>query len=435
MPKFILSLILVFMTFTSWSQEDDKQHKLELRKAQIQEEIRENERLLQETKKKEKSVTSLIEIQKKKIKLKEKLINTTVKQTKLLGNDLYLNQLKINKLRRELVVLKEDYAEMIVKSYKSRSEQSRAMFLLSSKDFLQAYKRAQYMKQYASFRRVQGQEIKNKTMQLNQFCNVLSVQKSVKQKLLEENEKERSELQKEKQEQEILVNSIKKDKKKLLADIKKKQKESRQIERQIDKLIREAIAEANRKAREAELAKNKAEIAKKTAEAKAAGKKYEAPVIKKPEPTSSNKFVLSTAGQALSNNFKANRGRLPWPVDKGIVYSAYGEHAHPVIKTLVVHNSGVEIETEEGSNARAVFSGEVMKVQLMSNVKVVYIKHGDFITVYQNLSKVYVGLGDKVNAKQSIGQIHKNSSEKTILKFLIYQNATILNPQIWINNM
>ena len=137
----------------------------------------------------------------------------------------------------------------------------------------------------------------------------------------------------------------------------------------------------------------------------------------------------------MSNNFKANRGRLPWPVDKGIVYSEYGQHAHPVIKTLVVHNSGVEIETESGSSARAVFSGEVMKVQLMSNVKVVYIKHGDFITVYQNLSKVYVGLGDKVAAKQSIGQIHRNASEKTILKFLIYQNATILNPQVWINNM
>ncbi len=426
---------MILMTFQGFAQEDQQQ-KLEQRKAQIQEEIRENERLLQATKKKEKSVKSLIEIQKTKINLKERLINTTEKQTKLLSNDMYVNQIQINHLKKELELLKEDYAEMIVKSYKSRSEQSRAMFLLSSENFLQAYKRAQYMKQYTSYRKMQGEEIKDKSAQLALFNDKLGVQKTAKQKLIEENEKERIALQIEKQEQEKLINSLKKDKKKIISEINKKQKESRSIERQIDKLIREAIAEANRKAREAEIARNKAEIARKTAEAKAAGKKYEAPVVKIPVVVASpTKFVLSTEGQALSNNFKANRGRLPWPVDKGIVYSAYGQHAHPVIKTLVVHNSGVEIETESGSSARAVFSGEVMKVQLMSNVKVVYIKHGDFITVYQNLSKVYVALGDKVAAKQSIGQIHKNASEKTILKFLIYQNATILNPQVWINNM
>ena len=147
MPKFLLSLIFLCMTSLMWSQET-QQEKLEKRKAQIQQEIRENEKLLQTVKKKEKSAVSVVIVQSNKIKLKEKLINTTERQAKLLSNDIYINQLQINKLNRELVVLKEDYAEMIVKSYKSRSEQSRAMFILSSNSFLQAYKRAQYMKQY-----------------------------------------------------------------------------------------------------------------------------------------------------------------------------------------------------------------------------------------------------------------------------------------------
>ena len=147
-----------------------------------------------------------------------------------------------------MVILKEDYAKMIVKSYKSRSEQSRAMFLLSSETFLQAYKRAQYMKQYTGYRKMQGEEIKSKTDQLLGFNEKLNIQKIAKKKLLAENNKEKLSLEKEKKEQLKLVNSIKKDKKKITSDIKKKQTESRAIDRQIDRLIREAIAEANRKA-------------------------------------------------------------------------------------------------------------------------------------------------------------------------------------------
>ena len=146
------------MTSLSWGQ-TSQQEKLEERKAQIQKEIRENEKLLQSVKKKEKSALNVVIIQSTKIKLKETLINTTEKQTKLLSNDMYINQVQINKLKKELGILKEDYAKMIVKSYKSRSSESRAMFILSSENFLQAYKRAQYMKQYTSYRKAQGEEI------------------------------------------------------------------------------------------------------------------------------------------------------------------------------------------------------------------------------------------------------------------------------------
>ena len=158
MPKFLLSLVLICATTFVWAQ-DSQQEKLEQRKAQIQQEIRDNEKMLQSVRKKEKSAVNEYLIQANKIKLKEKLINTTAKQEKILSNDMYINQVQVNKLKKELAVLKEDYAKMIVKSYKSRSEQSRFMFVLSSTSFLQAYKRIQYMKQYAGYRKRQAEEI------------------------------------------------------------------------------------------------------------------------------------------------------------------------------------------------------------------------------------------------------------------------------------
>jgi len=428
------------MTSFMWSQET-QQEKLEQRKAQIQQEIRENEKLLQSVKKKEKTAVNVIVIQSNKIKLKEKLINTTEKQAKLLSNDMYINQLQINKLKRELVVLKEDYAKMIVKSYKSRSEESRAMFILSSENFLQAYKRAQYMKQYTSYRKIQGEEIKVKSKDLVQYNDKLDVQKTAKKKLIAENEKERLALEKEKQEQQKLVNSIKKDKNKIAADIKKKQQEARSIDKQINRLIREAIAESNRraaleKAKAKALANANLKAESKTttkAETKAESKKIEREAAA--VPVSSTKIELTPEAKIVADNFRANRGRLPFPVERGFISLGYGDQAHPVYKSLMIHNSGVEITTDQGANARAVFDGVVSSVIVLSPVnKAVMIQHGDFFTVYQNLSSVSVSKGEHVNRKQNIGKVRTNGETgKTIIKFLILQNTTYNNPASWLS--
>ncbi|WP_244289520.1 murein hydrolase activator EnvC family protein [Flavobacterium tiangeerense] len=403
------------MTSILWSQES-QQEKLEQRKAQIQKEIKENEKLLQTVKKKEKSAVNVVVIQSTKIKLKEKLINTTEKQTKLLKNDMYINQVQINKLKKELEILKEDYAKMIVKSYKSRSSESRAMFLLSSENFLQAYKRAQYMKQYTGYRKMQGEEIKTKTDKLADYNQKLDIQKTAKQKLIAENEKERLSLEKEKQEQLKLVNSIKKDKNKIAQEIKKRQQEYRTIDRQINRLIREAIAEANRKAA---LEKAKANPS--------------APVSK--AAVSSSKIELTPEAKIIADNFRSNRGRLPYPVEKGFISLGYGNQTHPMFNTITVHNSGVEITTDKAANARAVFGGEVTSVIVISPVnKAVMIQHGDYFTVYQNLSSVSVSKGDKVSIKQSIGRVRTNGETgKTIIKFLILQNTTYNNPEGWLS--
>jgi septal ring factor EnvC (AmiA/AmiB activator) len=403
-----------------WSQ-PPTQEELEERKAKIQLEIQEKEQLLQSVKSKEKSVVTQLMLQKEKIGLKEKLIKTTEKQTKLLGNDIYVNQIKINQLNLDLEQLRKDYAAMIMKSYKSRSEQSRAMFLLSSENFLQAYKRAQYMKQYASYRKMQGQEIAGKTKQLVGYTNKIVVQKTEKEKLITENENEKKELVKEKQEQEKIARQIQKDKGKITAEIKKKQQEARKIDAQIQKLIRETIAAAN----------------KKTAAAKAKANPKATTAASTKAVESSTKIVLTSEGQLVANNFRANKGKLPWPVEKGAVSLPYGDQPHPIYKTLTVHNSGVEITTENGALARAVFGGEVTKVIKLSPLNIaVFVQHGDYFTVYQNLSSVSVSVGDKVSTKQTLGKIRTNGDTgKTIVKFLILQNTTYNNPASWLFNM
>jgi septal ring factor EnvC (AmiA/AmiB activator) len=428
MSKFLVSLLFICMTSVLWSQ-SSQQEKLEQRKAEIQREIRDNEKLLQSVKSKEKSAMNVFMIQKNKIRLKEILINTTEKQAKYLANDMYINQMKINKLNKELVVLKEDYAKMIVKSYKSRSEQSRAMFILSSDNFLQAYKRAQYLKQYTSFRKNQGEEIKSKSVDLVNYNNKLNAQKIAKQKLIAENEKEKIGLVKEKQEQEKLVNSIKKDKNRIVSDIRKKQRESKTIDKQIDRLIREAIAEANRKAA---LEKAKARALAKNANA--SPKEVAAAVAK--EPVSSSRIELTPEAKLIADNFRANRGSLPWPVEKGFISLGYGDQAHPIYNTLVIHNSGVEITTNEGASARAVFGGEVASVMVLSPVnKAVMIQHGDYFTIYQNLSSVSVNKGDKISIKQVLGRVRTNGDTgKTVIKFLLLQNTTYTNPQGWLSS-
>lgn len=458
MPKFLLSLLFICTTSLVWSQES-QQERLEQRKAQIQQEIKENERLLQSVKKKEKSAVSVMAIQEKKIALKENLIKTTEKQAKLLSNDMYINQVQINKLKKELAILKEDYAKMIVKSYKSRSEESRAMFLLSSKNFQQAYKRLQYMKQYTSFRKIQGEEIQGKSKELVVYNQKLEVQKSAKQKLIEEKEKERQSLEQEKKEQEKLVNAIKKDKNKIANDIKKKQQEAKAIDRQIDRLIRQAIAEANRKAA-AERAKQKAAATAAAKEKKAAAlaaakelanankttknvKPIAKPVETEEEPElttresiSSTKIDLTPEAKIVSDNFRANKGRLPYPVERGSITLGFGNQPHPVYKSLMVHNSGVEITTDQGASARAVFDGIVTSVISLSPVnRAVMIQHGDYFTVYQNLSSVSVSKGEKVNRKQAIGRVRSNGETgKTVIKFLILQNTSYINPAGWLSN-
>jgi len=415
MTRLFLTIFFISFTMLGWGQQTAEQKKLEKRRAQIQKEISALKNLVSSQESKGKSVLGKIEENTTKIKLSEKLISNTSRQTRLLSDGIYTNQLQINKLNRELKVLKEDYANMVVRAYKSRSEQSRIMFILSSENFLQAYKRMQYMKQYASFRKVQGEEIRSKMKKLEELVVTLESQKKSKEQLLAESQDEKKTLEKDKTEQEKLIKAIQRDKKKYASEIKKKQQEANEIERKIKRLLEEAIAAANRRA---------------AAKAATAAEKKEITDAAKASPT---KIVMTKEEKLVASNFKANKGRLPWPVAEGFVSSRFGRQASPIDKNIVVDNNGIEITAHQGAAARAVFDGEVIRIEIISGTKTVYIKHGDYVTLYNNLSSLSVGVGDKVSTKQNIGIIHTYpGSGKTIMKFYVTQNTSFLNPEGWI---
>lgn len=395
---------LFFLIFTSllFSQ-SKKQTQLENRRQELRREIQKINQLQAENKSKEKSELSLIEDFNYKISVLNNLIKVTNQQANYLTREINSNQKRITLLRDELKQLKEDYAAMIVKSYKSKNTQSRVMFLLSSNDFKQAYKRLQYIKQYTNHQKQQGESIKLKTQELQDVNISLQQQKKDKDKLIADNRATQKSLESERKQHQDLMKSIQSNISKYTAEIRAKQREANRIDREIEKIIKAAIARSNKKAGKSERATS---------------------------------FALTAEERILASNFIANKGKLPWPVEKGYVKVRYGSQPHPINKSLTIKSNGVRIATEKGAKARAVFNGEVIAIVTMKNVNpLVMIRHGNYITTYKNLSKVYVKEGDKVTTKQEIGEVYTNSSGESILSFVVSKESTTQNPSSWIYKM
>ena len=403
MPQFCLVFFL-FLALQGMGQSNAARQKtLENQKKRLQAEIKQINSLLFKNTKKEKSLLSQVENLEVKISVRSNLIRVNNQQVKLLTNQINVNQRNITNLREELKVLKKDYAEMIQKSYKSKSSQNRLMFLFSSESFLQAFKRVQYMKQYANFRKKQGEEIVKKTNTLQSFNKTLLEERAQKDALVEENRMVEERLQQERKSQQTLIQGLKRKSRQLGSEIRQKQRKAAAIDREIERLIREAIAASN----------------------KAAGKK------------STKAFALTPEAKKLAANFIANKGKLPWPVENGIVIQRFGTQPHPVVKTTMIKSNGVTIATSPKSEARAVFKGEVMTIlSFKGSNPTILIKHGNFITTYKNMGKVYVKKGDRVEAKQSIGEIFTHpQTGKTTLQFSVFNELKPQNPKSWIYRM
>ena len=406
--KHIFSIICC-LTISLSNAQPDKQKELEGKRIKIIQEIKKINSLLFKTSGQKKSLLTQVHDISQRISAQENLIKITNRQANLLTRNINSNLQKMEQLRDELKELKDDYASMINKSYKSKSQQSRVMFLFSSENFLQAYKRLQYMKQYARQRKKQGEGIKDKAMLLQQLNTDLIAQKKIKKSLIVENKHAKKELQREKKDQEILVASLRKDEGKFASQIKKKEKQAAAIEKEIENLIKEAIAKSNR---EAEIKSSK-------------------------KVSKSKTLALTPEAKLLAASFTSNKGKLIWPVQRGIVSQSFGSHRHPQFPNVTTNNNGVDITTEANANARAVFAGQVMQIQQIKGAnQAIFIRHGNYITIYGNLATVLVKKGDKVSSKQNLGTIYKNPlNEKTVLKFYLYKNSQKMNPADWVYKM
>ena len=396
---YFLFCLTVLLLSTSVLSQSKTRKQLEKQRTQIKKEIKEINQLLFSNSKRKAVAFTDIENLNIKIQRKEELVNLTFQEINLLSLEIKKNNSSLDSLKNELDQVKDAYKKMILKSYKTKSGKSKIMFLLSSKSFFQAYKRVQYMKQYAQFRRKQAEKIDIILDQIETFLSQLNSKKLKKETLLQNNRDVKKSLEEEKIKSDLLVFNLRKKEKRYKNQISQKQKISLQIDKEIQRLIKEAIAKSSNK--------------------------------------KTNSFALTPEAKELEKNFLLNKGKLPWPVAKGVVIQKFGTQPHPVVKTAKIKSNGIIIATPMKEKVRVVFDGQVLSVlQFKGSNPTVLVQHGNYITAYKNLSKVFVKKGDKVFSNQNIGEVFtNNSSGRSTIQFSVFQKTTPVNPLSWIIKM
>lgn len=379
----------------------------------LQKEIETANKLLKETSKNKEVTLNQVSLMDKRIKDRQKLINTCNEQIKVLDRSINQGERNIRALNAELAKLRGEYSKMVQFAYRNKSHYDQLEFLFASEDFNQATRRMRYIQQFADARKTKIDQISATQQKVKSEVEANRKAREEQAALLAEQKAQQEALVKEKEELDAKVKLLKKNEKSIQQGIKDKQAQAKKFQKQIDDIIAEEIRKANERA---------------AAEAKKANKGGSKTNAK------SDKMALTPQEKALSTVFSANKGKLPWPVERGVVSSSFGKHASAISDKVLVTNNGMDIATTENAKARCVFEGVVVSVvrPSASNIGVI-IRHGDYFTVYSQMDEVYVNRGDKVKTKQDIGRVHTDRSEgKTELHFELRQGTQTLNPSQWL---
>lgn len=400
MKVFIFLFCVFFSTSNLCLSQQEKQKRLEEEKAKLVREIKQINSILFSNKSSKKTAFNEIKDLDVKIKVRDRLIKVTNQEINFILKQININQRNIDNLREDIFKLKENYANMVRKSYYSKSRQTRLMFLFSSESFYQAYDRFKYLNQYAKHRRKQGEIIIKKSKLLSKLNIELLSKKVNKESLVKENKLSQALYQKEIENQKLMIEDLLKKQKDLETKISLNQKKITAFDREIQRLIRIAIDNAS--------------------------KKISAP--------SSLKFSITPEAKLVGESFSANKGKLPWPVEQGVVIQSFGTQVHPIVKTTKIKSNGVTIATSQTADARSIFKGIVMTIlSYKGSNPTVLVQHGNYITAYTNLESVYVKKGQFISSKEKLGKIFTNpETGKTELKFSIFQSSTPLNPKGWL---
>ena len=400
MKRVLGVLILVLLSLGVMTSQTVSE--LQQRKKKALEDLELTSNLIEKTSKsKTKSLTQL-NLLNAEIKQRQSVINTLNAEIRGINKDLNKLRNETNKLQQQLDTLKKEYSILMYHTYFKKSKYEELMFVLSAKDFAESFRRYRYIKQYSEYCQKKTEEINVAKAALAEKLKQTEKVRAERLTVLNERKKENTKLQNEKNKQNKLVKDLKKKEKQLKAELKKQQKLANRLNEQIEKKI--------------------AEEAKKSS---------------KPSSSGSGKtYALTKEEKLLSGNFEKNQGRLPWPVLKGIVVGHFGIHPHPVLKHVTTNNKGIYIQCPKGTEARAVFDGEVTQIfTIAGSNKTVIVKHGLYRTVYSNLIKVNVKVGDKLKTKDNIGTIYSDpeDGDKTELYFQVWKDKNIHNPENWLS--
>lgn len=379
---------------------DDDRTALENKRQKLLTDIETSNKILTETSKnKSKSLAHLQALQ-GKISKRNQLIENLSTETRSLENDIRSKQGLINSLQTDLEQLRQNYASMIRAAYKHQLAFNEFAFIFSADDFNKAFKRMRYLQEYARYRKQQARLIEKTMQSFEKRLTELEADMVAKQALRESYLAQIVEINEEKEEKNQLVAVLQTKERSLKNEIRKKRKNADELQKSIEEIIR----------REIELARLKAKDKKGTG------------------------LAVTPESAQLSAGFSSNKGKLPWPVERGIITSSFGEHPHPVLKSVKTKNNGVDIRTEENAIVRALFEGSVVSVMYNPGFQTaILVKHGDYFSLYSNLKEAYVTKGDKVTTKQTLGLAYTEKSDnKTEVHLEIWKNTSQLNPALWI---
>jgi len=367
---------------------------LELKRLESIKAIERSNSLLRQTEKSKKAELNTLVIVSKQIKAREELITNINKELVAFQLNIDLLKLSIAKADSDLQVLKADYAKIIYLAQRNRNLNLSFMYILSAGSFSEAYMKMKYVKQYLNYRAIQGDRIVATKNELIHKRSQLIQNYIEKANLMHFKSGEKERLLVEQDERNMLLQKLQKKEDALRAEIKNNEIIAQKLKEEIAKVIAQ--------------------------EAKKSGK------------TLFDK--LTPEEKIVSKDFARNKGKLPWPTEKGEITGFFGEHEHPVLKGIKVNNQGVDITSVKNAIVRSVFGGVVSKVVSIKGANFsVIIRHGNFLTVYSNLSQVTVRNGDKVSIKQQIGVIYSEPGDLSAsMQFQIWEELKKQDPQLWL---
>lgn len=400
---------------------------LESKRGALQKQIAESESLLQTTTKNVGSQLKGLAALTGQIEERKRYILAINSDMDAIDRELVSLERQLNQLQKELKDKKTKYAASVNYLYRNHTIQDKLLFIFSAQTLEQTYRRLRYVREYASYQRMQGEEIQKKQKQINDKRAELTEARKAKENLLKERENEKTTLERQEKEQKALVDNLRKKQRSLQSEINKKRKEANQLNARIDRLIAEEIEKARKRAEEE---------ARREAAARKKAKKTESPSATKPKAEPLEAYTMNKADRELSGSFASNRGKLPVPVTGPyIITSHYGEYTVPGLRGVKLDNKGIDIQAKPGAQARAVFNGKVAAVFQLNGLFNILVRHGAYISVYCNLSTASVKADDTVKTGQTLGTIFSDGADggRTVLHFQLRREKEKLNPEPWLN--
>ena len=400
---------------------------LESKRGALQKQIAESESLLQTTTKNVGSQLKGLAALTGQIEERKRYILAINSDMDAIDRELVSLERQLNQLQKELKDKKTKYAASVNYLYRNHTIQDKLLFIFSAQTLEQTYRRLRYVREYASYQRMQGEEIQKKQKQINDKRAELTETRKAKENLLKERENEKTTLERQEKEQKALVDSLRKKQRSLQSEINKKRKEANQLNARIDRLIAEEIEKARKRAEEE---------ARREAAARKKAEKTESPSAAKPKAKPLEAYTMNKADRELSGSFASNRGKLPVPVTGPyIITSHYGEYTVPGLRGVKLDNKGIDIQAKPGAQARAVFNGKVAAVFQLNGLFNILVRHGAYISVYCNLFTASVKADDTVKTGQTLGTIFSDGADggRTVLHFQLRREKEKLNPEPWLN--